>query len=140
MFSMLALDPRRNDPRISASSFCSELLETDLRHGLVVELSESGLRIERPFFGGRLGERVQLEFELPEIDEIVWAAAQPCYDVVSRRAATSPGELGGLVRTSGFRLVRTSERSRRLLRDLVFETRHRQESSFLLAASCYTRG
>lgn len=125
---------------MTARAFCSELLPSELRHGFVVELSESGVRIERPFFGGRLGGRVQLEFELPEIDEIVWAAVEPCYDVVSRRTPASPGELGGLVRTSGFRLVRTSERSRRMLRDLVFQTRARQESAFLLGATCYMRG
>lgn len=137
---MLSLDPRRTDPRVTARAFCSELLPSDLRHGFVVELSESGIRVERPFFGGSLGERVQLEFEIPEIDEIVWAAVTPCYDVISRRPSTSPDALGGLVRTSGFRLVSTAARSRRMLRDLVYERRQREEAQYLLNASCYARG
>jgi len=159
-------DPRRKDPRIEAQTFCSELYDEDLapgsrtcsgdvyperrsfenglRHGYVVELSERGVRIERPFFGGRLARRIQLEFELPEVDEIVWAAVEPCYDVVSRRPSNNPGELGGLIRTSGFRLVNAANRSRRMLRDVVFETRRRRAtremSLDLLGASCYARG
>lgn len=137
---MLSIDPRRADPRVTAHTFCSELLPSDLRHGFVVELSESGVRIERPFFGGRLGGRVQLEFELPELDEIVWAAVEPCYDVIARRSPGGPGGLGGLVRTTGFRVVSTAERSRRMVRDLIWERHQRAESAFLLNASCYLRG
>ena len=133
-------DPRRSDPRIDALTLCSEMHGGELRHGFVVDLSERGVRIERPFFGGPLAGRIQLELEVPEIDEVIWAAAAPCYDVRSRRPSVRPGELGGLVRTSGFRLVNAAGRTFRMLRDVVFETRRRQLTESLLHASCYTRG
>jgi hypothetical protein len=143
-FDPMGADPRRRDPRAFTRTFCSELWGDDLRHGFVVELSEGGVRVERPFFGGRLAERLQLEFEMPEIDEIVWASVEPCYDVISRRPSPTPGELGGLVRTSGFRLVNAAGRSMKMLRDVVHETRRRRlaaAASFDLAqASCYARG
>jgi hypothetical protein len=143
-FDPIGADPRRRDPRVGTRTFCSEIHADDMRHGFVVDLSENGVRIERPWFGGRLAPTIQLELELPEIDEIIWAAAAPCYDVISRRPSTTPGELGGLVRTSGFRLVSTAGRSVKMLRDLVFETRRRRwaiaRERELLGASCYARG
>lgn len=127
-------DPRRHDPRVETRTLCSELFADHMRHGFVVEVSENGVRVERPWFGGPLAERVQLELEVPEVDEIIWAAAEPCYDVISRQPS-------GLVRTSGFRLVGAAGRSIRMLRDLVFETRRRQwqqsQMYGLLHASCY---
>lgn len=131
----------RLQPRISAESLASEVRGDSLSPALVVELSETGLRLERPFVGGRLERLVQLEFEIPEIDEIVWAAATPAFDRVHRRRAIDPGHRGKLVRTSGFRIVSAPRRSLRLLRDYVVYARERAaESAWGLRASCYRRG
>lgn len=131
----------RLQPRISTESLASEVLGDSLSPALVVELSQTGLRLERPFVGGRLERLVQLEFEIPEIDEIVWAAAAPVFDRVERRRSIDPGQLGRLTRTSGFRIVSAPGRSLRLLRDYVFYARERaDQTAWGLRASCYRRG
>jgi hypothetical protein len=85
--------------------------------GLVVELSAAGLRLERPLHGRRAGRIVQLEFELPEVDEIVWAKGEICFDRY-RRTPDAPGP----VRTTGVRLVAAASRHLRMLRDWVMAT------------------
>ena len=51
---------------------------------------------------------VQLEFELPEVDEIVWAKGEVCFDRL-RPSATGP------VRSTGIRLVAAATRHLRML-------------------------
>ncbi len=135
----MAADPRRYGPRIPIESLCTELHGGGFRHALVVDLSEDGLRIERPI-GGPRTRQLQLELEIPGVDEIGWAAAEVCFDEV-RRAAIGPG----IVRTSGLRLVSAAQRHRRILREYVHDTwrelrREADIGSYLLGASCYLRG
>ena len=129
--------PRRFGPRIPVESLCTELTGGAIRHALVVDVSEDGLRIERPF-GGPRTRRLQLELEIPGVDEIGWAAADVCFDEV-RRAGS------GIVRTSGLRLVTAAERHRRILREYVNDCWHqlRRETdigAYLQDAACYLRG
>ena len=131
---------RRNSPRVPVESFCSELDGESLRHALVVDLSPDGLRLQRRL-GGERRRDLALEFEIPEIDEIVWARGEICFDQVWRVAPDGRGGLSGLLRTSGIRIVAAAERHRRLLREYVFETRRRVVAPFDLAgAACYLRG
>jgi len=134
----MAADPRRFGPRIPVESLCAELHGGGLRHALVVDMSEDGLRIERPF-GGPRTRRLQLELEIPGVDEIGWAAAEVCFDEV-RRAGS-----GAVIRTSGLRLVSAAQRHRRILREYVHDCWHelRREQdmgAYLVDASCYLRG
>ena len=134
----MAADPRRVGPRIPMESLCAELHGSGLRHALVVDMSEDGLRIERPF-GGPRSRRLQLELEIPGVDEIGWAAAEVCFDEI-RRAGS-----GAVIRTSGLRLVSAALRHRRILREYVHDTWRelRRESdigAYLIDASCYLRG
>jgi hypothetical protein len=133
----MSSDPRRVGPRIPMDALCSELHGEGFRHALVVDLSEDGLRIERPF-GGPRTRQLQLELEIPGVDEIGWAAAEVCFDEVRRAGA-------GIVRTSGLRLVSAALRHRRILREYVHDTWRelRRESdigAYLIDASCYLRG
>lgn len=133
----MAADPRRVGPRIPMESLCAELYGSALRHALVVDLSEDGLRIERPF-GGPRTRQVQLELEIPGVDEIGWAAAEVCFDEVRRAGA-------GIIRTSGLRLVSAAQRHRRILREYVHDCwrelrRDADIGAYLLDASCYLRG
>lgn len=135
----MADDPRRAGPRIPVESLCAELTGGAFRHALLVELSEDGLRIERPF-GGPRARRLQLELEIPGVDEIGWASAEVCFDEVRRARAG-----GGIVRTSGLRLLSAAQRHRRILREYVHEIwrERRRESdigAYLVDASCYLRG
>ncbi|HLU66204.1 MAG TPA: PilZ domain-containing protein [Kofleriaceae bacterium] len=136
-------DQRRISPRIPVESFCSELHGDQLRHALVVDLSGDGLRLCRPL-GGPRTRTLQLELEIPEMDEIVWATGEVCFDELrpAPRSAMAPT---GILRTTGVRLVSAASRHRRLLRDFVFDTwmaRRRAEdiSGYLQGAACYMRG
>jgi hypothetical protein len=124
---------RRLTPRIPTETLCAELTGDEERYGLIVDLSEDGLRIQRPLAGGRSGPIVQLEFELPGVDEIVWAKGEVCFDQLWR-AQVSPT---GTLRTTGYRLVAAAQKHLRLLRDYVHETYRAQAT--LIEPPWYSR-
>ena len=117
------MDPRRIDPRIDVETFCSELVGRGERPALVVDLSAVGARIERPYVGGPTPREIDLELEVPEIDEVIWARGEVCFDVVTQAPAGVHGGPLGLLRTTGLRLIRAATRDLKLLRDCVFELR-----------------
>jgi hypothetical protein len=106
----------RSQPRVSVTSLCSEIVAEKEQFAFVVDVSEQGLRLERPLRGRAESRIVQLEFTLPEVDEIIWAKGEICFDQL--RPATDPGVPGAL-RTSGVRLVAAAGRHLRMLRDYV---------------------
>lgn len=117
------MDARRIDPRVDVETFCSELLPREERPALVVDLSPVGARIARPYVGGPTPREIDLELEVPEVDEVIWAKAEVCFDVVSQAPAGTHAGPFGLLRTTGLRLVRAAARDLRLLRDCVYELR-----------------
>jgi hypothetical protein len=106
----------RSQPRVPLTTLCSEIVAEKEQFAFVVDLSEQGLRLERPLRGRAESRIVQLEFTLPEVDEIIWAKGEICFDQLRR--ATEPGVPGAL-RTSGVRLVAAAGRHLRMLRDYV---------------------
>lgn len=124
-------------------AFCSELHDEHLRHALVVDLSQDGLRIQRPLGGPRVSA-VQLEFEIPEVDELVWARGEIMFDELWRLPPNADGGLSGVIRTSGIQVVSTTERHRRMLREYVMDTWRDQyapiDDTWLMHSSCYRRG
>lgn len=125
-------------PRIAVDSLCSEVVGQELRDALVIDLSEDGLRLQRPI-GGPRTRSLQLELEIPGIDELVWASGEICFDEVWRVPA-------GITRTSGVRLVAAAQRHKRMLREYVedmWRVRRAQTidvGEMLVDASCYLRG
>jgi PilZ domain len=107
---------KRLDPRIPVETLCSEVVDDREHFGLVVELSPNGVRLERPLGGRRDGHIVQLEFELPDADEIIWAKGEVCFD--RYRRCDGPGA----VRSTGVRLVAAASRHLRMLREWVAAT------------------
>jgi hypothetical protein len=87
----------------------------------VVDLSADGLRIQRPVISMSRARVIQLELEVPEVDEIIWASGEICFDEVHRVRSPSGLGLSGLVRTSGVRVTAASSRHRRLLREYVYD-------------------
>ena len=137
-------DLRRLMPRIDVETFCSELVGGRDRPGLVVDLSPEGARLERPYLGGPTPREIVLGLEVPEVDEVIWARGEVCFDQV-RQAPPGQGGPLGLLRTTGIRLVSAAMRDLRMLRECVIEThRARQKvervDDVLLAAACYARG
>jgi len=92
--------------------------------GMIVDVSEDGLRVERLLRRSGEGDGVvQLEFELPGTQERIWAKGQICFDALAPRPLeTAPGRVA-MVRTSGIRVVAAAGKHLRLIRDFVRELR-----------------
>lgn len=119
---------------------CWELVDGQETSGLALDLSPSGLRIERPYMGGPTRREVPLQLEVPGIDEVMWARGDACFDVLVPTRTAAGGPLG-LIRRTGYRIVLAARRDFRMLEEFVVETyRARCESVMDLAiASCYAR-
>jgi len=103
----------RLHPRIPVATLCTTVINDREQLACLVDISERGLRIERPLRGRGDGRIVQLEFELPQVDEILWAQAEIRFDRMQRGVAGQP------LRTSGVRIVAAASRHLRLMRDWV---------------------
>jgi len=131
---------KRLDPRIPVETLCSEVIDEREHYGVLVELSPNGVRLERPIGGRREGRIVQLEFELPDADEIIWAKGEVCFD------RYRPSEGATAVRSTGVRLVAAASRHLRMLREWVAATveaqrRARQDDiAGMLALASHWRG
>src|SRR6185369_16248022 len=115
------LDVRRRVPRISVDGLCGVVTDDDLRPASMSDLSTLGLRVERPFDPKTARPIVQLEIELPGLDEIVWASAV----VTHAHLTPMPGKTAdGQPRfwcKAGLRIADTCRRERRMLHDYVIE-------------------
>lgn len=120
-FLVNLLDARRRAPRISVDGFCAVATDhDDLHHASMSNLSTLGFRLERPYDPATARPIVQLEIELPGLDEVLWASA------IVTRAYLTPMNRGadGQPRfwcRAGLRLHDTSRRERRLLQDYVVD-------------------
>jgi hypothetical protein len=143
MMDAYAVSSRKREyPRVPVEAFCTELHDERLRHAIAVDLSEDGLRIQRPI-GGKTPRRLQLELEIPEVDEVVWALGEIRFDEVWSVPPAVTGGRPGIIRTSGIRVVSAAERHRRMLREYVMDTWRQMQAQVdeaLLLASCYRNG
>jgi hypothetical protein len=95
----------------------------ELRHASMLDLSAIGLRIERPFDPETASPVVQLEIELPDIDEIVWATGEVTFARLTPMGGTHPNGEPRLWCQAGIRIKQASTPERRMLRDYVVEAR-----------------
>ena len=118
---MNLLDARRRAPRISVDGFVGVATDHALQHAEMSDLSTLGLRLERPFDPASARPIVQLEIDLPGIDEVVWMSAIVTHAYLTplpgRRADGQPR----FWCRAGLQLRDGSQRERRLLRDYVIE-------------------
>ena len=121
---MNILDHRRIAPRISVDGLCGVVANNnDLRHASMRDLSAIGLHLERPFDPASASRIVQLEIELPEIDEVVWARAEVARAFLTPMSGKTRDGQPRFWCSAGLRLAGVCQRERRLLRDYVLETR-----------------
>jgi hypothetical protein len=115
------LDARRRVPRIPVDGLCGVVSDDDdLRHASMSELSAMGLRLEHVYDPKIARRRVQLEIELPGVDEIIWATATATHASVTPMRRGADGQLRFWCRT-GLRIADASRRERQLLRDYVVD-------------------
>jgi hypothetical protein len=120
---MPLLDPRRLAPRIPLEGLCGVVGQRELRHAALVDLSAIGLRVELPFDPSIATPTVQLEIELPEVDEIVWARGHVTFAHLSPMGGRHPDGQPRLWCRAGIRIAAAACRDRRLLRDYVLDIR-----------------
>jgi len=117
-------------------ALCWEIVGERESSALCVDLSTEGVRVERPFTGGRIVREVPLQLEVPDIDEVMWARGDVVFDQLVPAKDAGPF---GLLRRTGYRIALAAARDLRLLRDYVYAKVEAEESS-LMFASCYGRG
>ena len=117
-FFMNLLDARRRAPRISVDAFCGVASDHDLQYASLSNLSANGLRIERVYDAATAKPVVQLEIELPGIDEVLWTSAKVTRTILTRMGDHADGRPRYWGRV-GLVIGDTSRRDRRLLREFV---------------------
>ena len=130
---MNGIDPRRQAPRVSIDGLCGVVGKRELRHAALLDLSALGLRLERVFDPASAGRLVQLEIELPGIDEVIWARGEVTFAHLSPMGGRHPDGQPRLWCRAGIRIDRVATRERRLLRDYVIETRRAQRCTVTLS-------
>jgi hypothetical protein len=128
----------RASPRIDVQAMCWEMQGGHQLTGLALDLSEGGLRIERPYTGGTTQREVQLEIEVPGVDEVMWARGDVCFDFLVPTKSPAGGPLG-LVRRTGYRIAAAARRDMKMLQEFVVETYRTRYERMLddAMASCY---
>jgi hypothetical protein len=116
------LDVRRRAPRITVDGLCGVVAaHDDLYHASMSNLSTLGLRLERPFDPRTARPVVQLEIELPGLDEIVWASAVVTHAYLTPMPGRAADGEPRFWCRAGLRIAETSRRERTILRDYVIE-------------------
>ena len=116
---------RRGGMRVSASGLCTEFAADTEQLGLMLDVSETGIRLERPLSGpsamARRERVVQLEFEHPGIDELIWCKGVIRFDRLEPfRQTEGPVRVR---RVSGVEIVAAAGRHLRMLRDFILDLR-----------------
>ncbi len=121
---MRFLDARRHAPRISVDGLCGVVTTRDELHpAAMVDLSSLGLRIELPFDPATARRTLQLEIELPEVDEIMWARGLVTFAQLTPMGGHHPDGQPRLWCRAGVRIEIAARRDRHLLHEYVVETR-----------------
>jgi hypothetical protein len=112
-------DPRRLGPRLAIDGICGVVTQHAMCPATMVELSSFGLRLERPFDPKTASRTVQLEIELPGVDEIMWARGHVAFAHLSPMGGRHRDGQPRLWCRAGIRIDGAAGRDLRLLRDYV---------------------
>lgn len=122
IFFVNLLDVRRRAPRITVDGLCGVVTNDDqLRPASMSNLSTLGLRVERPFDPKTARPVVQLEIELPGIDEVLWASAAVTHAYLTPMPGRTPDGQPKFWCRAGLRITDVSRSEKRLLLDYVFD-------------------
>lgn len=84
-------------------------------------LSTLGLRLERPFDPANAKPIVQLEIDLPGLDEVIWASAVVTHAHLTPMPGRGPDGQPRFWCRAGLRIGNASRREHRMLRDYVID-------------------
>jgi len=115
-------DPRRLAPRVTLDGLCGVVTQRDVRPAAMLDLSSMGIRLERPFDRAHASRTVQLEIELPGVDEIVWASGHVTFAQLSPMGGVHADGQPRLWCRAGIQLDAAARRDLRMVREYVFET------------------
>lgn len=118
---MNLLDLRRQAPRIPVDGLCGVVANDDVQAANIVDLSTTGIRLERMFDARTATPEMHLEIELPGIDEVVWAHGVVTSAQLSRRPGQTAEGMPNFWFSTGVRILTMCQRETRLLRDYVVE-------------------
>lgn len=118
---MNLLDVRRRAPRISVDAFCGVAVANDLHHASLSNLSTLGFQVERPFDPATARPIVQLEIELPGVDEIVRVSAKVTRAFLTPMPGRTADNQPRFWCRAGLVLGDTSRRDQVMLRDYVID-------------------
>ena len=113
----------RQRPRIPVEGLCGVVTHKELRHAAVLDLSSLGVRLERPFDPVKASRTVQLELEIPEIDEILWATGHVTHAHLRPMGGTHDNGQPRLWCSAGIVIDAAAARELRMLREYVYEKR-----------------
>lgn len=126
-------EPRRLAPRIVVDGLCGVVTQGDFRHAAMIDLSSLGIRLERPFDRRTASRTVQLEIEIPGIDEIVWARGHVTRAQLTPMGGFHPDGQPRLWCRAGIEIDGVASRDRRLLRDYVLDREETRTSASIAA-------
>ncbi len=110
-------------PRVAAHGLCSVITHREVRHAEMIDLSTMGVRLERPFDPAKAVRVVQLEIELPEVDEIMWAKGHVTHAHLRPMGGCHDDGQPRLWCSAGIQIDAASMRELRMLREYVVEKR-----------------
>ncbi|MFN0246365.1 MAG: PilZ domain-containing protein [Kofleriaceae bacterium] len=129
-------DVRRAAPRIQAEGICGLVAGRALVPASMMDLSWLGLRLELPFDHATARRVMQLEIEVPGLDEIVWAQGHVTFARLTPMGGVHPDGQPRLWCSAGVQIDVAAPRERRLVRDLVMDTTRAREAKASVTCSC----
>ena len=115
-------DVRRAAPRISTDGICGVVAGRAVMPASMMDLSWLGLRLELPFDHTTASRVVQLEIEVPGLDEIVWAQGHVTFAKLTPMGGFHPDGQPRLWCSAGVQIDAAASRERRLVRDFGMDT------------------
>ena len=117
-------------PRVIAQGLCGVVTHGELRHATMVDLSTMGIRLERPFDPATASRAVQLEIELPECDEIVWAKGHVTHAHLRPMGGLHADGQPRLWCSAGIQIDAAALRELRMLCEYVIEKRRSAQENW----------
>jgi len=122
---------RRDNDRVALGLLMNEYVDDRMHRAMAVNVSPSGLYLDRLFGDrrlqlGREDRSVQLEFTLPDTNESIWAHAEVCFDQVS----TTRQDLV-VVHGTGVLFLALARKHERLISDFVHERKRKNLEALL---------